>query len=221
MLLLTAALTLATASTVSAHFELVAPPSRNVGNGITQKVGPCGSADTPNKIRADFASLNSTIALIFYWDGDNEVFLGFGENPTTFPYKVGGITSKGGQTYAVPLDLSGVPKDILEKGGPATVQVVCHQPKEVNLFQCGDVTIAATAAAGPVISDSSAPLPPGTSSAPATAAATVSTTASAKAPTSIGGNAASSVIAQTALKSDAVRALSFTFATAAIALAVF
>ncbi|KAJ3250962.1 hypothetical protein HDU77_006235 [Chytriomyces hyalinus] len=215
MLLLTAAaLALATASTVSAHFELVAPPSRNVGNGITQKVGPCGSADTPNKIRADFASLNSTIALIFYWDGDNEVFLGFGENPTTFPYKVGGITSKGGQTYAVPLDLSGVPKDILEKGGPATVQVVCHQPKEVNLFQCGDVTIAATAAAaGPVASDASAPLPSGTSSTSATAAATVSSTASAKAPTS--------VVPQTALKSDAVHALRCMFATAAIALAAF
>ncbi|KAJ3226975.1 hypothetical protein HDU81_006986 [Chytriomyces hyalinus] len=220
MLLLTAALTLATASAVSAHFELVAPPSRNVGNGVTQKVGPCGSADTPSKIRADFASLNSTIALIFYWDGDNEVFLGFGENPTTFPYKVGGITSKGGQTYAVPLDLSGVPQDLLVKGGPATVQVVCHQPKDVNLFQCGDVNIAAIAA-GPTSSDTSAPLPSGTSSTSASAAATVSSTAGAKAPSSMFVNATSSVAGQTALKSDAVRALSYVIATAAITLAAF
>ncbi|KAJ3228641.1 hypothetical protein HDU81_006011 [Chytriomyces hyalinus] len=133
---------LAAASTVTAHFELVAPPSRLIGTMMTQKVGPCGTANTPSTVRTDFATLDNSIGLVFYWDGDNDVFIGFGENPTEFPYKVGGIKSVGGETYKVPLDFSSVPKDVLAKGGPATIQVVCHQPKEVNLYQCGDVTIA-------------------------------------------------------------------------------
>ncbi|KAI8823908.1 hypothetical protein BJ741DRAFT_633882 [Chytriomyces cf. hyalinus JEL632] len=136
---------LAAVSTVTAHFELVAPPSRLIGSMMTQKVGPCGTANTPSTVRTDFATLDNSIGLVFYWDGDNDVYIGFGENPTEFPYKVGGIKSVGGETYKVPLDFSSVPKDVLAKGGPATIQVVCHQPKEVNLYQCGDVTIAPSA----------------------------------------------------------------------------
>ncbi|KAJ3404210.1 hypothetical protein CcCBS67573_g05934 [Chytriomyces confervae] len=141
---LTAAL--AATSCVQAHFEMIAPPGRLLPSGV-YSTGPCGGgADTPSPTRYDFALLNNSIGLIFYWEGDNEVFIGFGENPTTFPYRLGGAKSVGGDAIKVPLDMSSVPSDLLAKGGPATIQVVCHQPRDQNLYQCGDVMIKPSSA---------------------------------------------------------------------------
>ncbi|KAI8823906.1 hypothetical protein BJ741DRAFT_715021 [Chytriomyces cf. hyalinus JEL632] len=141
---LTAALT--PISCVHAHFEMIAPPGRLLPSGV-YSTGPCGGgADTPSPTRYDFALLNNSVGLIFYWEGDNEVFIGFGENPTTFPYRLGGAKSVGGDAIKVPLDMSSVPSDLLAKGGPATIQVVCHQPRDQNLYQCGDVMIKQSSA---------------------------------------------------------------------------
>ncbi|KAI8903030.1 heme peroxidase [Gorgonomyces haynaldii] len=45
-----------------------------------------------------------------------------------------------GETYTVPIDLSGVPD--LKDGVRATIQAVCHQPK-FDIYQCADVVIDA------------------------------------------------------------------------------
>ncbi|KAI8823909.1 hypothetical protein BJ741DRAFT_633883 [Chytriomyces cf. hyalinus JEL632] len=142
-MLATITLTLiAAVSSVSAHLEMLTPLPRNVGTMPDQQIGPCANAPTPAN-RVPFSTLQNNIVLAFYWDGSNDIFLGFGSNPTTFPYKIGALpNAKMGETYTVPLDLTSVPAELLTSGGEATIQVVCHQPK-FDIYQCADVTLEA------------------------------------------------------------------------------
>ncbi|KAJ3060948.1 hypothetical protein HDU98_003123 [Podochytrium sp. JEL0797] len=138
--MLSSTLLLALASTVFADFEMLSPYPRNKGTMAQQKIFPCsGPLTAPGDKRWNYASINDTIVLAFYWDGDNDIYLGTGENPQEFPYKIGALNgAKSGQTYSVPLDLSGVPADVLAFGAKLTIQAVCHQPG-FDIYQCADV----------------------------------------------------------------------------------
>ncbi|KAI9346131.1 hypothetical protein BDR26DRAFT_855901 [Obelidium mucronatum] len=122
----TLAFILAAASMASAHFQLESPlPRNNGGNG---KGGPNMAPDT----RVNYSSIvNSTILATFYWDGVNDIYLGSGENPQEFPYKLGSFNAKSGKGYKIPIDLSSVPASVLK--------IICHQPGNIKLYQCADV----------------------------------------------------------------------------------
>ncbi|KAJ3014750.1 UNVERIFIED_CONTAM: hypothetical protein HDU68_000148 [Siphonaria sp. JEL0065] len=154
-----ATILLLAATMVSAHFEMLSPIPRNVGDMMgpnSQSIFPCAGPNKAPVSRVNWTSLkDSSIVLTFYWDGSNDIYLGFGENPQAFPYKIGALANaQSGQTYTVPLDLSSVPANLLTQDAKFTVQVVCHQPKE-DIYQCADFTN--DVAVGPVTSQ--VPLP--------------------------------------------------------------
>ena len=121
----------------SAHFQMARPEPRTVGTMDTQGVFPCAGDPNPSPIRIPYGNLNNSIELAFFWDGDNEIFMGLGENATKFPFKIGQLKgAKMGQSYTVPLDLSSVKG--WTDGVPATIQVICHQP-DFDIYQCVDV----------------------------------------------------------------------------------
>ena len=124
---------------VSAHFEMTNPAPRTVGTMASQKIFPCAGAASPSANRVAYSAINSTIELTFYWDGDNDIMLGLGENPSKFPFKIGALKgAKMGDTYSVPVELSKVPG--WKMGEPATIQAVCHQPS-FDIYQCVDVVM--------------------------------------------------------------------------------
>jgi hypothetical protein len=124
---------------VCAHFEMLRPIPRIVGEMDDQRIAPCAGAVLPAN-RAPFLISNNSLELTFYWNGNNDVYFGFGENPSRFPYKVGNLrAARAGKTYTVPLDFSNVPG--LVNGAYGTIQVVCHQPK-FDVYQCADVIVA-------------------------------------------------------------------------------
>ncbi|KAJ3049520.1 hypothetical protein HDU99_008881, partial [Rhizoclosmatium hyalinum] len=127
------------ATNALAHLEMMAPIPRNVGSMPEQQIFPCAGPVLAPTTRVPFSSLKNEIVLSFYWDGSNDVMLGFGDNPQTFPYKIGSLPNATiGETYTVKLDLASVPKDMLTTGAKFTIQVVCHQPK-FDIYQCADV----------------------------------------------------------------------------------
>ncbi|KAJ3011638.1 UNVERIFIED_CONTAM: hypothetical protein HDU68_001597, partial [Siphonaria sp. JEL0065] len=126
------------------YFEMLFPIPRNVGDMMgpnSQSIFPCAGPNKAPVSRVNWTSLkDSSIVLTFYWDGSNDIYLGFGENPQAFPYKIGALANaQSGQTYTVPLDLSSVPANLLTQDAKFTVQVVCHQLKE-DIYQCADFT---------------------------------------------------------------------------------
>ena len=136
---------------VAAHFDMVRPIPRVVGTMADQKIGPCAGKNSPAN-RIAFSALNNSIDLTFYWDGSNDVYIGLGDNPTTFPIHIGELkNAKMGNDYTVRLDVSKIPA--VTKPTNATIQVVCHQPK-FDIYQCSDVVLE------PLNSNSSEPSPP-------------------------------------------------------------
>ncbi|KAJ3382941.1 L-ascorbate peroxidase 3 [Entophlyctis sp. JEL0112] len=118
---------------------MLEPQPRNVGTMMTQQQFPCALPILSPQTRVDYSTLNSSIVLTFYWNGDNEVFLGSGDNPQTYPYKIGSLpNATAGDTYTVELDLSKVPSSVLVPGANLTIQAVCHQPT-FDIYQCADV----------------------------------------------------------------------------------
>jgi hypothetical protein len=123
---------------IFAHFEMLRPIPRVVGEMEEQVIFPCAGAIAPAN-RAPFLIQENSIELAFYWDGDVDVYFGFGENPDTFPFKVGSLFGAiAGQTYTVLLDFSDIPG--LSNGKFGTIQAICHQPK-VDNYQCADVIL--------------------------------------------------------------------------------
>ncbi|KAI8845460.1 hypothetical protein BC829DRAFT_434908 [Chytridium lagenaria] len=125
----------------NAHFELTRPAPRGVSQAL-QRNGPCGGFNAVQTSRVAISSLGGSIDVQLYWDGAIEVFLGFGDNPSTFPYKLGerpGV--KGGNKYTIPVEFSSVPSSILQNGAKATIQVICHFSPTIDLYQCADATI--------------------------------------------------------------------------------
>ncbi|KAI8893342.1 hypothetical protein BC833DRAFT_624965 [Globomyces pollinis-pini] len=125
-----------------AHFEMVAPVPRVVdlgGMDEDQKVGPCGrGGEVPTKPRVPLSSLNNVVTLFFHWSGSNDIYLGKGENPTVFPYRIGRLPSaQMGQTKDVKINVS---KAGLQKGDNITIQAVCHQ-EGFDIYQCADVYV--------------------------------------------------------------------------------
>jgi hypothetical protein len=166
-------------SAVSAHFEMLRPIPRIVGEMDEQVIAPCAGAFVPAN-RAPFLITNNSIELTFYWNGDNDIYFGFGENPDTFPYKVGILFgAKAGKTYTVPLDFSDVPG--LANGKLGTIQAVCHQPK-FDIYQCADVVLEgvplATTTATTTTSTTTTTTTTSTSEIPKTTSATTTTTSS-------------------------------------------
>jgi hypothetical protein len=105
---------------------------------MEQKIGPCAGGLTPAN-RAPFNINGNSVELTFYWDGDNDVYFGFGENPDEFPFKVGSLFgAKAGETYIVPLDFTDIVG--LENQVRGTIQSVCHQPK-FDIYQCADIIV--------------------------------------------------------------------------------
>ncbi|KAI8893346.1 hypothetical protein BC833DRAFT_624969 [Globomyces pollinis-pini] len=104
-----------------------------------QKVGPCGrGGDVPTKPRVPLSSLNNTVTLRFFWSGSNDIYLGKGNNPKTFPYRIGRLPSaQMGKTVVVPIDVS---KAGLVKGENITIQAVCHQ-SGFDIYQCADIYV--------------------------------------------------------------------------------
>ncbi|KAI8901267.1 heme peroxidase [Globomyces pollinis-pini] len=138
-------------SLVKSHFLITVPAGRGnpdaPGAMEGQKVGPCGyDGLVPNVPRAAYSESNGEIELFFFWNGDNDIYVGVGDNPKTFPYKVGELAgAKQGKTYKVPFDIKKVPG--LKKGDPFTIQVICHQKedpkrgtKAFDIYQCTDFT---------------------------------------------------------------------------------
>ncbi|KAJ3099351.1 hypothetical protein HDU96_010730 [Phlyctochytrium bullatum] len=158
------ALMLATSS-VSAHYELTRPLPRGVDQA-QQKNGPCGGFPNPQASRVELSSLGGSVDVQLYWDGGIEVFLGIGENPTTFPYKLGErIPVKGGEKYTIPIDYSKVPG--LTVGAKVTIQTICHFSPTVDLYQCADVTVDRAAlpeVPAPITRSTTVPPPPPASS---------------------------------------------------------
>ncbi|KAJ3014754.1 UNVERIFIED_CONTAM: hypothetical protein HDU68_000152 [Siphonaria sp. JEL0065] len=133
------AVLLSVVSLASAHFQLESPkPRNNGGMGKDAQTWPCAGPKLIPDTRVAFSSIvNSTLIISFYWDGDNEIFLGVGENPQVFPYKIGEFKAKSGKAYKVPLDFSKVPADVLALDQKLTIQAVCHQ-KGFDIYQCAD-----------------------------------------------------------------------------------
>ncbi|KAJ3014752.1 UNVERIFIED_CONTAM: hypothetical protein HDU68_000150 [Siphonaria sp. JEL0065] len=149
------------ATSALAHFEMLSPIPRNVGDMMgpnSQSIFPCAGPNKAPVSRVNWTSLkDSSIVLTFYWDGSNDIYLGFGENPQAFPYKIGALANaQSGQTYTVPLDLSSVPANLLTQDAKFTVQVVCHQPKE-DIYQCADINYDVAPPAKPTTTSAAAP----------------------------------------------------------------
>ncbi|KAJ3279359.1 hypothetical protein HDU79_000681 [Rhizoclosmatium sp. JEL0117] len=134
---------LVAASMALAHFEMLSPEPRIVGSMSEQKNFPCSGPKNPPTLpgtRINYSTLNSTLLLIFYWDGSNDIYIGEGENPQVFPHKIGALPNAkmGEDPYEVKLDLSNVPAGFLKTGGKYTIQAVCHQAK-FDIYQCADI----------------------------------------------------------------------------------
>ncbi|KAJ3110498.1 hypothetical protein HDU96_006523 [Phlyctochytrium bullatum] len=114
-----------------------APSSSDTASAATQKNAAASTAVGGWK-----AAVAGLAAVAAYWDGNVEVFLGFGNNPTEFPYKLGEQpVAKAGEAYTIPLDFSQVPSNLLTPGVNMTLQTICHfsiSPK-IDLFQCADL----------------------------------------------------------------------------------
>jgi hypothetical protein len=131
-------------SIASAHIILNRPQARTNTTGDMEedmrriRVAPCAlGGEQPTGVRTNFSSLNNTISVSFMWNGDNNIYLGLGENPTEFPYKIGSLKrALSGRTYDIPIDLRRVPEWTI--GTPATIQVICNQPR-FDEYQCGDI----------------------------------------------------------------------------------
>ncbi|KAJ3208110.1 L-ascorbate peroxidase 1, cytosolic [Dinochytrium kinnereticum] len=136
-----AALIGALAVNVNAHYELTRPTPRGV-DLVLQRNGPCGGYDTVQSPRLYSESLGGSIEVQLYWDGNVEVFIGFGDNPTTFPHKIGEQpNAKQGELYTIPIDLSKIPSSLMTANATATLQTVCHFSPTIDLFQCADLLI--------------------------------------------------------------------------------
>ncbi|KAI8845459.1 heme peroxidase [Chytridium lagenaria] len=128
-------------STVSAHYELTRPIPRGVSID-QQRIGPCGGFEQVQARRIYSDTLQGSVEVQLYWDGNVEVFLGFGSNPTSFPYKLGEQPNAQMNTkYTIQLDFSGVPASDLQPGRNATLQTVCHFSPTIDLYQCADMII--------------------------------------------------------------------------------
>ncbi|KAL2918141.1 hypothetical protein HK105_202068 [Polyrhizophydium stewartii] len=168
----------------AAHFRLIDPPTRHF-DALDELVGPCGNAATPSPVRATFGVGNNVTIRFGHEHGNASVFLGLGENPTSFPLSVGflDMTAKG--NYSIPISLAGVPETSAKS--PATLQIivnggdgvgVCwcitrcdvdltniYPPRRTqqNLFQCADVKldlpVKASTSAPPSASVSPSALP--------------------------------------------------------------
>ncbi|KAJ2989112.1 hypothetical protein HDV02_005175 [Globomyces sp. JEL0801] len=125
-----------------AHFEMVSPVPRVVdlgGMDEDQKVGPCGrGGEVPTKPRVPLSSLQGKVKLFFHWSGSNDIYLGKGNNPKTFPFRIGRLPSaQMGQTKDVSINVS---RAGLKKGENITIQAVCHQDG-FDIYQCADVYV--------------------------------------------------------------------------------
>ncbi|KAI8812428.1 hypothetical protein BJ742DRAFT_794174 [Cladochytrium replicatum] len=125
----------------SAHYELTRPVPRGV-DANRQKNPPCGGFNTTQTNRISLSSLKGTIDVQLYWEGNVEIFLGFGENLTVFPYKLGEkLNATMGTKYEIPLNYSAIPVDLVQLNSSATLQTVCHFSPTIDLYQCADLRI--------------------------------------------------------------------------------
>ncbi|KAI8799771.1 hypothetical protein BJ742DRAFT_875077 [Cladochytrium replicatum] len=125
----------------NAFYELTRPVPRGL-DGNQQKYGPCGGFNSTQANRVSLSSLNGTIDVQLYWDGNVEIFLGFGENLTVFPYKLGQkLNATRGTKYEIPLNYSALPFDLIKLNANVTLQTVCHFSPTVDLFQCADLRV--------------------------------------------------------------------------------
>ncbi|KAL2916410.1 hypothetical protein HK105_204166 [Polyrhizophydium stewartii] len=169
MLVVVALVLTAVAGPAAAHFSLTVPPTR-LFDELEEINAPCGGGNTPSATRTVFTKDSKVTIKFADKQGTASVFLGIGENPTTFPIKVGELTMSKFGDYDIPLDFSSVPA--ANAKSPATIQVIVNS--DGALYQCGDVTLN-LATATPASSSSSA-VPPKTSSAPAATTAPAKTT---------------------------------------------
>nr|KAJ3418804.1 hypothetical protein HK105_007828 [Polyrhizophydium stewartii] len=125
------------AASVQAHYELIRPVPRGV-DGTLQRQSPCGGFPNVQAVRAKFSEQKNTIDVQLYWDGNVEVFMAVGDNPVTFPTKIGEqFNGTAGTFYRIPIDVSKVPG--LAKGRLITLQTICHFSPTIDLYQCADM----------------------------------------------------------------------------------
>nr|KAJ3418120.1 L-ascorbate peroxidase 3 [Polyrhizophydium stewartii] len=152
------------AASVQAHYELIRPVPRGV-DGTVQRQSPCGGFPNVQAVRAKFSEQKNSIDVQLYWDGNVEVFMAVGDNPVTFPTKIGEQpNAKAGTLYTIPIDVSKVPG--LTKGSLITLQTICHFSATVDLYQCADMVYdvdgtepSPSASASPTASPSPSALP--------------------------------------------------------------
>ncbi|KAH9273443.1 hypothetical protein BASA83_004108 [Batrachochytrium salamandrivorans] len=152
-------------SPAAAHFKMTSPPTRG-NDPFKQSQAPCAGVNTPQANRVSFGS-DSKVTLEMADRGATAVvYVGLGDNPTEFPYRVGSQAFNEIGVYDLSVDLSKLPASADKT--KATVQVVLAGGHG-TLYQCGDVTLNLPAPA-PAPS-SKEPSTPATTSAKSTATA--------------------------------------------------
>ncbi|KAI8814945.1 hypothetical protein BJ742DRAFT_671267 [Cladochytrium replicatum] len=141
LVLLVVAILALSVGSANAHYELTRPVPRGV-DANRQKNPPCGGFNTTQTNRVSLSSLSMFSIHLTKTHGNVEIFLGFGENLTVFPYKLGEkLNATMGTKYEIPLNYSAIPVDLVQLNSSATLQTVCHFSPTIDLYQCADLRI--------------------------------------------------------------------------------
>ncbi|KAI8893345.1 hypothetical protein BC833DRAFT_569297 [Globomyces pollinis-pini] len=119
---------------------MVFPIPRPVNLDNDRTVAPCGlGGEVPSPSRISHSELNNTVTLKFYFTRNHcNVYLGKGENPTSFPIRVGAVfDNQNPGEFKVPLLLKNAD---LKKGDLVTLQTVCYMDLG-DVFQCSDIIV--------------------------------------------------------------------------------
>ncbi|EGF77258.1 hypothetical protein BATDEDRAFT_36124 [Batrachochytrium dendrobatidis JAM81] len=153
----------ALASSASAHFILTSPATRGFDE-LKESTAPCGGYNTVAS-RTNAALKSNLVLEIADANAVITVKFGPGENPTTFPYTLGSRNYTAVGNYTIPIDMTSAnASGILQMGQIGTIQVIL-QGTDGMLYQCADITLAATN--GGSSASTSAAAPAGTNAAKA------------------------------------------------------
>ncbi|EGF81337.1 hypothetical protein BATDEDRAFT_36874 [Batrachochytrium dendrobatidis JAM81] len=147
-------------SPAAAHFTMTSPPARGTDE-LVQDQGPCGGFGTPSSSRATFGGDSKVSIRMADSVAEAVIYLGVGDNPTSFPHELGRQSFTKIGVYDMSVDFSKLPDTVSDKT-QATVQVVLSGGHG-TLYQCGDVVVNRPASAPAPAPSAPAPAPAPTS----------------------------------------------------------
>lgn len=135
----------ALATLTTAHFNLDYPPARGFDEDKLVQF-PCGSFDTPSSNRTVWPLTGGSIALTMgHIDANVEVLIGFGNDPSTAfntilrpTFEETGLGSFCMTGFSLPEGVN------VTEGSNATIQVITNGDPDGGLYNCADITFAAT-----------------------------------------------------------------------------